>query len=114
MVARTLLLVAAALGPLAGCSGAFSPRPCAVDGDCGDALVCGERDGKGVCLTPEDAPLYVGMSGPVSGPSQELGVEVKRGITLALEAQNAAGGVRGRRVVLDFRDDAYQPPLAEK
>jgi hypothetical protein len=98
---------------VAGCSTTFSPQACALDADCGDGLVCGQRDGQAVCLAAADAPLHVGMSAPVSGPSQELGTQMKLGITLALDAQNAAGGVHGREVVLDFRDDAYQPALAE-
>jgi ABC-type branched-subunit amino acid transport system substrate-binding protein len=54
------------------------------------------------------------MSAPISGPSQEIGTAMKLGVTLAVDAQNAAGGVRGRPIVLDFRDDAYMPDLAEK
>jgi ABC-type branched-subunit amino acid transport system substrate-binding protein len=53
------------------------------------------------------------MSAPLTGPSQELGTEMKKGITLAFDAQNAAGGVRGRQISLDFRDDQYQPQSAE-
>jgi hypothetical protein len=53
------------------------------------------------------------MSAPISGPSQDLGTEMKRGVSLAFDAQNAAGGVRGRRIELDFRDDQYQPQSAE-
>ena len=39
---------------------------------------------------------------------------MKLGVTLAIDAQNAAGGIRGRQVELDFRDDEYQPSLAEE
>ena len=39
---------------------------------------------------------------------------MKLGVTLAFDAQNAAGGIRGRQIVLDFRDDQYQPALAEE
>jgi ABC-type branched-subunit amino acid transport system substrate-binding protein len=53
------------------------------------------------------------MSAPISGPSQSLGTEMKRGVSLAFDEQNSAGGVHGRKVVLDFRDDQYQPDLAE-
>jgi ABC-type branched-subunit amino acid transport system substrate-binding protein len=53
------------------------------------------------------------MSAALSGPSQALGEGMKLGVTLAFDAQNAAGGVRGRPLVLDVRDDAYQPDLAE-
>ena len=114
IVKRLFQVLAASLPLLAGCSSSFTPVTCAVDGDCGDNLVCGLQDGQAVCLAPADAPLHIGMSAPVSGPSQALGTEMKLGISLAFDEQNAAGGVRGRKLVLDFRDDAYQPALAEQ
>jgi branched-chain amino acid transport system substrate-binding protein len=39
---------------------------------------------------------------------------MKFGIELAFNAQNALGGIRGRTVSLDFRDDQYDPTLAEE
>ena len=38
---------------------------------------------------------------------------MRRGVLLAFDAQNAKGGVRGRKLVLEFRDDSYVPELAE-
>ncbi len=107
-------LLAASLPLIASCSSTFTAKTCAVDADCGDGLVCGLQDAQSVCLSPADAPLHIGMSAPVSGPSQALGTDMKLGISLAFDEQNAAGGVRGRKLVLDFRDDAYQPALAEQ
>jgi branched-chain amino acid transport system substrate-binding protein len=66
------------------------------------------------CVSPETAPIRVGMSAPISGPNQELGTDMKLGVSMAFDAQNAAGGIRGRQVVLDFRDDQYEPDLAEQ
>lgn len=108
MVDRILVLLAAALPLLAGCSSTFTPKTCAVDADCGEeGLVCGREGDQAVCVSPDDTPLHIGMSAPVSGPSQALGTEMRRGITLAFDEQNAAGGIRGRKLVLDFLDDAY-------
>jgi len=98
---------------LAGCSTDFAPRPCAVDGDCGDGAVCELRDATPVCVHAEDAPLVIGESAPISGTNQALGTGMKLGIELAFKEQNDAGGIRGRQLVLDFRDDAYDPPTAE-
>jgi len=75
--------------------------------------VCGQRDGASACVTGAEDPLRIGMSAPLTGPSQELGTEMKKGITLAFDGQNAAGGIRGRQIELDFRDDQYQPASAE-
>ena len=112
MADRILVFLAAALPLLAGCSSTFTAKTCAVDDDCGEGLVCGLEGGQAVCVSPE--PLHIGMSAPVSGPSQALGTEMRRGIELAFEEQNAAGGIRGRKLVLDFLDDAYNPALAEQ
>jgi branched-chain amino acid transport system substrate-binding protein len=98
----------------AGCSTTFDPKPCAVDGDCGTGLVCEQRDEKPVCVHSEDAPLVIGTSAPLTGTNQALGTAMKLGIQLAFDEQNAKGGIRGRQLVMDFRDDGYDPNLAEQ
>ncbi len=110
-----VILVAglAELAGLAGCSTSFEPQPCAVDDDCGSGLVCELRDSAPVCVSADDAAIVIGQSAPVSGTNQALGTEMKRGIELAIAETNAAGGIRGRTIRLEFRDDAYQPELAE-
>jgi ABC-type branched-subunit amino acid transport system substrate-binding protein len=95
------------------CATEFSPKLCSLDSDCGTGAVCEMRDSQPVCVAVEDAPLILGESAPISGTNQALGTAMKLGIELALEEQNAAGGVRGRQLQLVFRDDAYQPTLAE-
>ena len=106
-----MTLGAIALAP--SCSSAFHSRACSTDSDCGGNLVCVAQTGDAVCTTPQNAPLRIGMSGPLSGPNQDLGTEMKKGLALAFDAQNAAGGVRGRPIALDFLDDEYQPDSAE-
>lgn len=95
------------------CSTEFTAQPCSLDGDCGDGLVCEQRDQQPVCVRAEDAPLIIGESAPATGANQELGTNMKLGIELAFKERNAAGGIRGRQLQLVFRDDAYQPDLAE-
>ncbi len=109
------LPVASAIGfaLVASCSPNFSARTCATDSDCG-SLVCESRGGQSVCVSAASASIHVGMSAPISGPNQELGTDMKLGVTLAFDAVNAAGGIRGRPLVLDFRDDQYDPDLAEQ
>lgn len=101
------------LAALAACSTDFTPQPCSADGDCGSGLVCEERDQRPVCVRAEDAPLVIGQSAPVSGTNQALGTGMKLGIELAFAERNAVGGIRGRQLQLQFKDDAYQPDLAE-
>jgi ABC-type branched-subunit amino acid transport system substrate-binding protein len=107
----------AALGTTAlvisGCSSTFDPQPCALDSECGDGLVCAIRGGHPICVRGEDDPLNIGMSAPVTGTNQALGTGMKLGIDLAFEEKNSKGGVRGRPLVLQFRDDGYTPMNAE-
>jgi len=98
---------------LGACSTTFDPQRCAIDDDCGDGLVCEVRDQQTACVHAEDAPLIIGQSAPISGTNQALGTGMKLGIELAFAERNAAGGIRGRKLELAFRDDAYQPELAE-
>jgi ABC-type branched-subunit amino acid transport system substrate-binding protein len=95
------------------CSSAFHAKVCSNDDDCGSGLVCTQHASSAVCVEPKSAPLRFGMSAPISGPSQELGTEMKKGLLLAFDAQNAAGGIRGRKIELEFRDDEYRPQSAE-
>jgi ABC-type branched-subunit amino acid transport system substrate-binding protein len=103
----------ATLSSLASCSPSFHAKACTTDGDCGAGLVCAARTAQAACVAGSEDPIRIGMSAPLTGPSQELGTEMKKGIALAFDAQNAAGGIRGRTVALEFRDDQYQPQSAE-
>jgi branched-chain amino acid transport system substrate-binding protein len=103
----------AALASVTSCAPSFHAKACTSDSDCGASLVCGQRNNQPACVSGAEDPLRIGMSAPVTGPSQELGTEMKRGITLAFDGQNAAGGIRGRLIELSFRDDQYQPASAE-
>jgi ABC-type branched-subunit amino acid transport system substrate-binding protein len=112
-LAIALLASLAVLASLASCSPSFHAKACKSDSDCGTGLVCGQRSAQAACVAGSEDPLRIGMSAPLTGPSQELGTEMKKGITLAFDAQNAAGGIRGRQIELEFRDDQYQPQSAE-
>ena len=111
--APVALAVLATLTSLVSCSASFHAKSCKADDDCGADLVCGQRTGQSACVAAAEEPLRIGMSAPVTGPSQELGTEMKKGIMLAFDGQNALGGIRGRKIELEFRDDQYQPQSAE-
>ncbi len=112
-VAALAVAFLVSLSSLASCSATFHAKACKTDTECGTGFVCGTRSGQSTCVASADEPLRIGMSAPLSGPSQELGTEMKKGITLAFDGQNALGGIRGRTIELAFRDDQYQPQTAE-
>jgi branched-chain amino acid transport system substrate-binding protein len=111
---RCVLALGLVVAITSACSTNFTAKTCSVDGDCG-SNVCEFQTGTttAVCVAPSSATLHIGMSAPVSGPEQELGTDIKLGVTLAFNAQNAAGGINGRQLELDFLDDEYQPNLAQ-
>ncbi|WP_394851279.1 ABC transporter substrate-binding protein [Pendulispora rubella] len=108
-------------GVTGGCSTEFSARECKVDGDCGSNMVCASagQDGNktgasSACVLPEQAPLTIGISAVGNGPAQDLGIGMRDGIKLAFDYQNDHGAVRGRKLILKFEDDGYDPATAEQ
>lgn len=57
--------------------------------------------------------IVLGQSVALTGPAQELGKELLLGAKTYFDAVNAAGGVRGKQIVLRTLDDGYEPPRAE-
>ena len=111
----TLALLFSLTLAAASCSSTFNPKTCTTDSDCGDGLACAlQTSGGNVCVSSTDsaAALTIGMSAPLTGPNEELGLEMRRGVQLAFDQQNAAGGVHGRQLVLKVDDDQYTPALA--
>ena len=60
----------------------------------------------------DDDSITFGQSAAFSGPAQDLGKEIRRGIQLAFAEANEAGGVFGRTLELVSLDDAYEPEAA--
>ncbi len=54
-------------------------------------------------------PVVLGMAAALSGPSKELGRQMKLGLDTAFALANEAGGVAGRKVDLVALDDGYEP-----
>lgn len=59
-----------------------------------------------------DSSILVGQSVPLSGPAQELGVEMKLGAQLYFDHINSQGGINGRRIEMRTLDDGYEPDRA--
>ena len=58
------------------------------------------------------ADIVLAQSAALSGPAQALGREMQAGAMLYFDSVNAAGGVRGKRIVLKTLDDGYEPKRA--
>ncbi len=54
-------------------------------------------------------PVVIGVGGPVTGGQAQYGLAWKKGFDLALDEINAAGGIQGRKLVLDFQDTQNIP-----
>ncbi|MCR4282916.1 MAG: ABC transporter substrate-binding protein, partial [Bauldia sp.] len=58
------------------------------------------------------ADVAVGVAGPFTGSLASFGDQLKAGAIQAAADINAAGGVNGQQIVLEFGDDACDPKQA--
>jgi branched-chain amino acid transport system substrate-binding protein len=57
----------------------------------------------------EPARIVLGQSAALSGPAEQLGIQMNQGARIYFDALNASGGVNGRNVELRTIDDGYEP-----
>lgn len=62
---------------------------------------------------PVEGEWRIGSSATLSGAASQLGLRYHAGIRAQLEGLNQQGGIQGRPVHLDLRDDGYEPERAE-
>ncbi len=55
------------------------------------------------------ADLLIGVAGPLTGPNAAFGAQLQNGAQMAADDINAAGGVLGMKIVLEFGDDVSDP-----
>lgn len=107
---------------MAGCGGGdggIDPNGlrCEQNSDCGDGWVCGTDD---TCLEGYKdvngvtaSTLTIGnSSGTVTGNATSASTAVVDGIKAVFKYYNDRGGVHGRELTLDQRDDGYDPTKA--
>jgi ABC-type branched-subunit amino acid transport system substrate-binding protein len=68
--------------------------------------------GTTVIANESNRPLVLGQSAVLSGPAQNLGLEMRAGLLAAFSFINDHGGIKDREVVLLSRDDGYEPDKA--
>ena len=62
--------------------------------------------------TPADS-ILIGEIGSLTGPQATFGISTKQGVQLAVDEANAAGGVKGKKLVVRLYDDQCKPEEAE-
>ncbi len=55
------------------------------------------------------AQVKFGMAGPITGPSAATGAQMKNGVEQAIADINAAGGILGQKLAVQFGDDVSDP-----
>ncbi|HWK45621.1 MAG TPA: branched-chain amino acid ABC transporter substrate-binding protein [Stellaceae bacterium] len=58
------------------------------------------------------ADILFGVALPLSGQLAAIGEQIRHGTTMAADAVNEHGGIRGQKLVLQFEDDACDPRQA--
>src|SRR5262245_49269560 len=95
-----LAILGAALALLAACSGPAS-------GPSGGPSATSAR--APATSNPSDRPVRVGLAATLSGGAAAAGEAMQRGMQLAIDEANGAGGVKGRPLELVVRDDEGNP-----
>jgi branched-chain amino acid transport system substrate-binding protein len=63
----------------------------------------------GAAASEGEGPIYIGVSGPLTGPTARYGEQWKKGFDLALDEINGAGGINGRPLEYIFEDTQSDP-----
>ena len=62
--------------------------------------------------SPESGAILLGEVGSLTGPQATFGISTRNGVQLALDAANAQGGVKGRKLAVRVYDDQGKPEEA--
>lgn len=65
-----------------------------------------------VGISDAEEPIKIGMTGALSGPGSDLGLDALRGMEMAVNDINGGGGIEGRPLKIISRDDQYDPSRA--
>jgi branched-chain amino acid transport system substrate-binding protein len=79
-------------------------------GSAGAAAIAGSSLAKPAIAVNE--PIRIGYLPALTGPSSSTGIGINRGIQLAVQEINAAGGIDGRQIELTTRDTQSDPTKA--
>src|SRR6266566_2273499 len=60
-------------------------------------------------VQPAAAQVKFGVGGPITGPNAATGAQMKNGVEQAATDINAAGGILGKKLTVEFGDDVSDP-----
>lgn len=111
--ALSLLLACAMTFSLAACgnSGGDTQAP-AADSNEADSDAEAGSNAEAPAETPaagDGSVFKIGGIGPTTGGASAYGIAVQRGMEIAVEEINAAGGIGGVQIELNFQDDEHDP-----
>jgi branched-chain amino acid transport system substrate-binding protein len=75
----------------------------------GSALAVAVGAGSAGAAEAAGEPIYLGVSGPLTGPNAQYGAQWKQGFDLALDQINGSGGIKGRPLRYLFEDTQSDP-----
>lgn len=102
-----LLVILATL--LAACAPAAQPAPTAPVAATEAAVQPTQAPVATQAPAASTEPIYLGVSGPLTGNNARYGAQWKKGFDLALEEINGAGGINGRKLEYIFEDSQSDP-----
>lgn len=105
---RSILFVLLVLAVvLAGCT---SPTTApASSASSSSAAAASSKPASSAASSPTGEPIKIAIIGAFSGTNAVLGDWMKKGVTLAVEQKNAAGGIKGRQIQVITYDDEADP-----
>ncbi len=77
-------------------------------------IFAGETAGEDDAAVSFSGDIVIGATFPRSGFLEDYGLSAYYGANTAVRMTNAAGGINGKRLVLEWRDNASDPDLAEQ
>jgi branched-chain amino acid transport system substrate-binding protein len=72
----------------------------------------GQQPAQGEPGAADENTILIGEVGSLTGAEATFGISTQRGVDLALEEANAAGGVKGKKIVVRVYDDQGKPEEA--
>ncbi len=108
---RTILFLLVALGILlAACTTPTpAPQPTSAPAQPAATTAPAQPAAPTAAAQPAGEPIKVAIIGAFSGTNAVLGDWMKKGVTLAIEQKNAAGGIKGRPIQIVTYDDEADP-----